>query len=135
LFGAGYDTRALRYRHAHGNELQFIEVDLPDVVAGKSRLYEKFAREQDPEWDFDKYGSNFVPYDLNGCGGQNPKSLINVLKERGGFREDIPTLFVFEAVLFYVEEDAIRNIVQDLASFMGAWKERGAEALLCMTGE
>ena len=52
----------------------------------------------------------------------------------GGVFERIPTLFVFEAVLFYVEEDAIRNIMGDLSSFMGSWRERGAEALLCMTG-
>jgi O-methyltransferase involved in polyketide biosynthesis len=134
LFGAGYDTRALRYRHTHGDKLQFIEVDLPDVVDGKQRLYQKFARDDDPEWDFENNGSNFVPFDLNECGGSKPESLIEVLKQRGGLREDIPTLFVFEAVLFYVEEDAIRNIMDDLVSFMGSWQERGAEALLCMTG-
>ena len=134
LFGAGYDTRALRYRHAHDDKLQFIEVDLPDVVEGKKRLYQKFQRDNDPDWDFEGKGSNFVPFDLNQCGGSNPESLITVLKERGGLREDIPTLFVFEAVLFYVEEDAIRNIMGDLTTFMNSWRERGAEALLCMTG-
>jgi O-methyltransferase involved in polyketide biosynthesis len=128
----------LRYRHAHEG-LQFIEVDLPDVVEGKKRLYQKFQRDNDPDWNLERDGTNFVPFDLNECGGGNgndddAKSLIQVLQDRGGLRREIPTLFVFEAVLFYVEEDAIRNIMSDLTSFMNSWEERGAEALLCMTG-
>jgi O-methyltransferase involved in polyketide biosynthesis len=83
-----------------------------------------------------RIGRSSQPKSNSKCFGKISRhGFINVLKERGGFREDIPTLFAFEAVLFYVEEDAIQDIVQDLASFMGAWKERGAEALLCMTGE
>lgn len=38
LFGAGYDTRALRYRHKHGNKVNFVEVDLPSVIEGKGKV-------------------------------------------------------------------------------------------------
>jgi O-methyltransferase involved in polyketide biosynthesis len=133
LFGAGYDTRALRYRHAHGGIANFIEVDLPAVVEGKQRLYEKFQRENDPEWDFVKDGSSFLPMDLNTCGGDTPVLLIESLKA-AGLKVGVPTFFVWEAVLFYVNEDAVRNILQELFSFAQPDGNGGAETMLCFTG-
>lgn len=135
LFGAGYDTRALRYRHKHGVKANFIEVDLPSVVEGKSKLYEKFQREQDPDWNLEKYGSTLVPFDLNEAGGSNPRSLIETLRETGALKKDIPTLFVSEAVLFYVNEDAIRNIMQEFFEFAngGNGQSKRAETLFCFT--
>lgn len=137
LFGAGYDTRALRYRHKHEGKINFIEVDLPSVVEGKRKLYEKFQREQDPEWDLQGRGSNFIPFDLNDCGGSDPTSLIDVLRNQGGLKENIPTFMVWEAVLFYVNEDAVRNIMGDLFAFAkkgGNGEDPSAETLLCFTG-
>jgi methyltransferase (TIGR00027 family) len=133
LFGAGYDTRALRYRHAHGGNANFLEVDLPAVVEGKQRLYEKFQRENDPEWDLVNDGSSFVPMDLNTCGGDTPVSLVETLKA-AGLKEGVPTFFVWEAVLFYVNEDAVRNILQELFSFAQPGGNDGAESMFCFTG-
>ena len=96
LFGAGYDTRALRYRHRHSEMINFIEVDLPEVVEGKTKLYEQFRRTNDPDWD-NSAKHNLVPFNLNDCGGQNPTSLIQVLKEKGNLKENVPTLMVWEA--------------------------------------
>ena len=137
LFGAGYDTRALRYRHKHEGKINFIEVDLPSVVEGKSKLYEKFQREQDPDWDLQGRGSNFIPFDLNNCGGSDPTSLIETLRNQGGLKENIPTFMVWEAVLFYVNEDAVRNIMSELFAFAkkgGNGDDPSAETLLCFTG-
>jgi len=136
LCGAGYDTRALRYRHKHDSKANFIEVDLPSVVEGKSKLYQKFQREQDPDWDLEKYGSTLVPFDLNDAGGSNPRSLIKTLRETGKLKKDTPTLFVSEAVLFYVNEDAVSNIIQeffDFASEGGNGESARAETLFCFT--
>jgi len=135
LFGAGYDTRALRYRHKHGSKANFIEVDLPSVVEGKSKLYKKFQREQDPDWDLEKYGSTFVPFDLNDAGGPNPRSLIKTLRETGKLKKDIPTLFVSEAVLFYVNEDAVSNIMNEFFEYAngGNGESERAETLFCFT--
>lgn len=82
LFGAGYDTRALRYRHKHSGNINFIEVDLPEVVEGKFKLYEQYQREHDPSWKFGKQHA-LVPFDLNDCGGAEPKSLIEELRNHG----------------------------------------------------
>jgi len=136
LMGAGYDTRALRYRHKHGSKANFIEVDLPSVVEGKAKLYQKFQREQDPDWDLEKHGSTLVPFDLNDAGGLNPRSLIETLRETGALKKDVPTLFVSEAVLFYVNEDAVRNIMNDFFEFAsegGNGESPRAETLFCFT--
>mmetsp|Transcript_3185 Transcript_3185/g.8791 ORF Transcript_3185/g.8791 Transcript_3185/m.8791 type:complete len:312 (+) Transcript_3185:418-1353(+) len=96
LFGAGYDTRALRYRHRHSGMINFVEVDLPEVVEGKSKLYQQFRRTNDPEWSMsDRH--NLVPFDLNDCGGQNPTSLIQTLRKEANLKENVPTLMVWEA--------------------------------------
>ena len=95
LFGAGYDTRALRYRHRHNEKIHFIEVDLPDVVEGKRKLYRQFQKEVDPDWDFvyddgtnaDEVKNNkvqLIPFNLNDCGGDDPTSLVQTLREQGG---------------------------------------------------
>jgi len=135
LFGAGYDTRALRYRNKHGAKANFIEVDLPGVVEGKSKLYDKFLKENEPDWDPNRPVSTFVPFDLNTSGGPDPISLIETVRSVGGLKKDVPTFIVWEAVLFYVNEDAIRNIMQDLFDFAkgGNGDSERAETLLCFT--
>jgi len=136
LFGAGYDTRALRFRHKHGSKANFIEVDLPSVVEGKDKLYRKFQREQDPKWDYEKDGSTLIPFDLNDAGGSNPKSLIKVLRDSGSLKKDIPTMVVSEAVLFYVNEDAVMNVMQEFFDFAkpgGNGDSEKAETLFCFT--
>jgi len=128
LFGAGYDTRAIRYRNAHGSKINFIEVDLPEVTEGKRKLYEKFQKTQDPDW---KLGErhNLVPLDLNSCGDEEGVGLLDTLKKVGGLNKDLPTLFVWEAVLFYVNEDAVRNIMTELTDFTSS----RTNSMLCFT--
>lgn len=141
LFGAGYDTRALRYRHKHSEKIHFIEVDLPDVVDGKRKLYKKFRDENDPAWSFEADGKDgakhtLVPFDLNNCGGDDPTSLIETLRKEGRLQENVPTLLVFEAVLFYVDESAVRNIMQELFDFSqvgGNGDDPRAQAMICFT--
>lgn len=138
FMGAGYDTRALRYRHRHDHKINFIEVDLPAVVEGKGNMYKKFQQENDPEWDLENDGSTLVPLDLNTCGGDSPVSLVETLRSVGGLKKDVPTFVVCEAVLFYVNEDAVRNIMKDLFSFAepgGNGDSPRAETMLCFTGE
>jgi len=134
LFGAGYDTRALRYRHTHGTKVNFIEVDLPSVVEGKDKLYRKFQREQDPKWDYEKHGSKLVPFNLNDAGGSNPKSLVQTLREKASLKSGIPTMVVSEAVLFYVNEDAVKNVIEEMFAFAKSGEDdEQAETLFCFT--
>jgi len=121
LFGAGYDTRALRFRNAHDRKVNFFEVDLPSVCQGKETLYKKFQAEHDPNMK----GSTLIPFDLNDCG--EGTSLIETLKN-SGLDTSRPTFFVFEAVLFYVNEPAVRNIMQELFYY-----SKTVETMLCFT--
>ena len=92
LFGAGYDTRSMRYRNKHGNAAHFFEVDLPSVVKGKQILYEKFIRENDPTFDLTNDGPTLIPFDLNSCNlGPDNVKLIDMLSENG-MNPNIPTM-------------------------------------------
>jgi len=143
LFGAGYDTRSLRYEQQGLGGARFFEVDLPPVVAGKSRLHASWKERTDrPNAELPAY----VPFDLNDClraaadggdGGDAARSassaLLSALRAAG--LRDAPTIFVFEAVLFYVEEDAVRDLTADLAAFVGAQSGDSAVAgsTICYT--
>lgn len=127
LFGAGYDTRAIRYRHRHDQKINFIEVDLPDVTAGKQTLYETFSKNEDPDWTVGDRHS-LVPLDLNECGKDKTK-LMDTLREKGNLNPNLPTLFVWEAVLFYVDEIAVRNIFNELTKY----GDDNSNTMWCMT--
>ncbi len=114
LFGAGYDTRVLRYRNIPN--ANFYEVDLPDVVEGKSCLYKNFQHDHDPNFDSDVQSSNFLPTNLNNYASTS-SSLTSDLVKSCGLDPSLPTLFIWEAVLFYVDPPAIKNIFDDLFSF------------------
>jgi methyltransferase (TIGR00027 family) len=113
LLGAGYDTRSLRFR----NSADFFEVDLPEVVEGKGRLQRRW-REQKGE-DFEL--PTRIGFDLNNA---RTESLTEVLI-REGLRRDRPTLFVWEAVLFYVDQDSVLKLWEDVFGF-------GGETLFCL---
>lgn len=113
LFGAGYDTRSLRYN----GRADFYEVDLPDVVEGKGRL-QRYWKDLKAE-----QGSNeevILPtrlgYDLNDAADSAKPSLTQALAD-AGLKSDTPTLFVWEAVLFYVKPEAVLEIFSDTFSF------------------
>ena len=113
LFGAGYDTRSLRYNgRAH-----FFEVDLPSVVEGKDRLHRHWKKQQqDGNGDDRIHLAKKIGYNLNDAADPSKPSLTQVLTDQG-LRSDVPTLFVWEAVLFYVKPKAIQKIFDDVFSF------------------
>jgi len=109
LFGAGYDTRSMRFNE----KADFFEVDLPDVVEGKGRLQRRWK---------EQHGGDSISlptrigYDLNNAADLSKQSLVNALSD-AGLQEDRPTLFVWEAVLFYVEGDAVQNLFKETFRF------------------
>jgi len=125
LIGAGYDTRALRFRNKHGGEIKFFEADLPDVCKGKQTLYDKFKREQDPSLS----QSTLVPLDLNEFDDGNVDFMKRL--EKAGMDTSLPTFLCFEAVLFYVNEIAINNMMDSI--FKYAENPKNGELMLCMT--
>jgi len=68
----------------------------------------------------------------------NPNSALFIFVfVNTGLQANIPTLMVWEAVLFYVDEDAVRNIMKELFDFSksgGNGDNPRAETMLCFTG-
>jgi len=106
VFGAGFDTRSIRYQR---EGIHFFEVDLPDTIAAKRVVHERYAS---------KHEGTRLPslmgFDLNDCAKE---SLIDRLVAEHGFKRTLPTLFISEAVLFYVEPAAIAALYSEIFSF------------------
>jgi methyltransferase (TIGR00027 family) len=106
LLGSGYDTRSLRYAKSN---IDVYEIDIPEVILMKSKMVNQYL-ENSPT----KGSINFVPLDLNEVLTKN-KNVVEVLKTQG-FREDLPTIVVCEAVLFYLIPGAVQKMISDLFS-------------------
>jgi hypothetical protein len=87
--------------------VNFFEVDLPEIVEGKGRLYGKYVKEHP---DRSKLPT-MLGMDLDEA--KVPGTLLGRLYDQG-LKRDVPTMFVFEAVLFYLEPDATQGIFGDI---------------------
>lgn len=103
IVGAGFDTRSLRY----SGLADFVEVDNVKVIEGKATLWRKQRKEEEPP--------KFVACDLNA------ESLGQKLSESGVEPSSKqPTLFIVEAVLFYVDDQPTRRVFEDILNWEGA---------------
>ena len=100
VVGAGYDTRAARY----AGKADFFEIDRPDAVEAKRRVLETYrARSAEAA------PVTHLALDLNELAGPGPG-----LTERlaaVGFDASKPSLFLFEAVLFYLAPPAVAALL------------------------
>jgi len=117
IFGAGFDTRSIRYQR---EGLRFFEVDLPDTIEAKSVVHQRY-KSNNPETRL----PTLIGMDLNDC---EQSSLLDKLEAEHGFKRNVPTMFVSEAVLFYVNPQAIANLYNEIFTF-----GQQAEAMYCFT--
>jgi methyltransferase (TIGR00027 family) len=110
LLGSGYDTRSLRY--SSQTNIDFYEVDLPEIILTKSKLVNQYLEQKDATTITSTI--QFVPLDLNEVLTRN-KNVVEVLKSQG-FKDDggLPTIVICEAVLFYLIPGAVQKMVSDL---------------------
>ena len=114
VIGSGYDTRSIRYARGRGGgeKLNFYEVDLPSIIACKKKLFDVSGVDRD-------LLPTTVGLDLDDFAGEGD-SFIECLVNKHAFDEELPTLFIFEAVLFYLSPPAINNLLSSvLKSGMG----------------
>ena len=104
VVGAGYDTRCARY----GGRAKFFEVDLPSAVEAKKRILAKRSPSVTVE---------HLPLDLEDL--KAGPSLPERLASSTSFNPQKPTLYVFEAVLFYLSPPACSALL-DAALNQGA---------------
>ena len=104
VVGAGYDTRCARY----GGRAKFFEVDLPSAVEAKKRILAKRSPSITVE---------HLPLNLEDL--KAGPSLPERLATSTSFDPQKPTLYVFEAVLFYLSPPACSALL-DAALTQGA---------------
>jgi [phosphatase 2A protein]-leucine-carboxy methyltransferase len=106
--GGGYDTLFWRLRDKNVKVGHWFDIDLPHVVSRKSLVFDNEI---------------FQPldnYSLLECDMAQPNLLENVLKSNG-FVVDVPTVFLDECTLIYVEPNSVDLIIK----FAGSLKASG----------
>lgn len=114
LLGAGYDTRALRYRSSGAT---FFEVDLPSVLPIKEAMAERYLSGQAGSDQSVGKAGRALGVDLNKATMAPPGVFAQL--EALGLDRSRPTLIVSEAVLFYLSPPAKRALLADAGSFVG----------------
>ena len=99
--GAGYDSRAYRYREAMP-DVKFFEIDLPQMVEEKKRRL-KAA--------FGQVAGHvvFVPIDFN-------EQTIPGALEAAGYDPGVKTLFIWEGGTMYISGTAVKRTLRFIAS-------------------
>jgi leucine carboxyl methyltransferase len=104
--GAGFDTTFF-WMAENGlikGSLNYIEVDLPDVIEHKMTIIEQSDVLSGLLSKNEKYTLHFLPLDLQGI--HDHPSLQDVVKP------DLPTIFISECVLSYLDIDDADNVLK-----------------------
>lgn len=104
IFGAGFDTRALRFQGEAG-QARIFELDSPATQEAKIGQYQK--RKLDVPTNL-----IFVPIDFD-------RESVSQKLDQAGFRQDEKTLFILEGVLMYLQPESVDQtfqIIRELAS-------------------
>ena len=99
--GAGYDSRAYRYRKAMPN-VKFFEIELPEMVVEKKRRLKRVLGHV-PDY------VAFVPIDFN-------KQTIPGELKKAGYDPTVKTLFIWEGVTMYISAEAVDSTLKFIAT-------------------
>ena len=107
--GAGYDLRSIKFQLEAGNNKRIdkaYELDLPDVIDSKTKLLKERLQTRRPDEIADGMLPKLYKVDLN-----HVETFESILKEILGYstddgddNDDWHTIFLFEAVMIYLEE-------------------------------
>jgi methyltransferase (TIGR00027 family) len=108
LFGAGFDTRALRFQ-CEARQARIYELDAPATQEAKIGQYQKRHL---------GIPSNvvFVPIDFD-------KESLTVKLDRAGFNRDTRSLFILEGVLMYLQPESVDQTFRTIRELAGAGSE------------
>ncbi|KAL7299413.1 hypothetical protein TKK_0007658 [Trichogramma kaykai] len=119
-FGAGFDTLYWRLKESGCTFSKFIEFDFPIMTSKKHFLIKKhkqlFEHLQFKDTDDKSVSPNLytADYFLIGADLRDLNSISNKLTS-AGINFDLPTIFIAECVLVYVDVQAISNLLKYLA--------------------
>jgi len=104
IFGAGFDTRAIRFQDAIGNTKVF-ELDVPVTQQAKIGQYQKRGVAITPNL-------NFIPIDFD------KESLSTKLNE-AGFCMQRRSLFILEGLVMYLQPESVDVTFQTIRDYAG----------------
>ena len=99
LLGAGLDTRAYRFKPLQTNTHIIFEIDFPNVI----RYKKKILQGEKQLCDLVRISANISNLDWI-------SRLI-----RSGFSSDVPTFWVLEGLVYYLEKDIVVSLLEKLA--------------------
>jgi methyltransferase (TIGR00027 family) len=107
IFGAGFDTRALRFQNTVGTKI--FELDVPITQEAKLRQYRKRGLRVPP-------GVTFIPIDFD-------RESLPIKLQETGFIKGKRTLFILEGLFMYLQPDSVHETLQTIQGFAGAGSE------------
>ncbi|HEX8128058.1 MAG TPA: class I SAM-dependent methyltransferase [Pyrinomonadaceae bacterium] len=111
IFGAGYDTLALRLHEAFP-DTQFIETDHP--ATQRRKLHALAGARRDARPPAAATNLHFLPLDLT------RRRLADTLVNFAGYRAGDPTLFIAEGLLMYLAPAEVDDLFQTMRDCGGA---------------
>jgi methyltransferase (TIGR00027 family) len=105
LFGAGFDTRALRLQNEIG-KLRIFELDAHHTQQAKQEQYRK-RRLTVPD------NFTFIPIDFD-------KQSLPERLDAAGFGRGFKSLFILEGLLMYLEPESVQTTFQTIMTYAGA---------------
>jgi methyltransferase (TIGR00027 family) len=104
IFGAGFDTRALRFQDKSQNTLIY-ELDVPVTQQAKIRQYQKRHL--------------IVPTNVNFISIDFDKESLPMKLDEAGFHKQRRSLFVLEGLLMYLHPDSVHATFQTIHDYAG----------------
>ena len=104
IFGAGFDTRALRFKNKTHNTSVF-ELDVPATQQAKIHQYQKRHLT--------------VPSNLSFIAIDFDKESLPVKLEEAGFRKHQRSLFILEGLLMYLQPESVYATFQTIQDYAG----------------
>merc|ERR1719230_1296922 len=98
ILGAGYDTRSYRYDTVG---VQFFEVDFPEVIESKKEVAKSLG--------FPQEHVTYVGADLSN------HSLSTVMTGYDNFNQYVPTFFMVEGLIYYLEQSAVDDLFANIS--------------------
>jgi methyltransferase (TIGR00027 family) len=105
LFGAGFDTRALRFQQ-EARQTRIFELDAPSTQQAKIRQYGK------------RHLS--IPANLVFIAIDFDRELLADRLDAAGFDRDRRSLFILEGLLMYLERESVHQTFQTIEQYAGA---------------
>eukprot|EP00794_Sanderia_malayensis_P003810 gene3810-4338_t len=112
--GAGFDTTFFRLQEQGMlSNTRFLEIDFPDVVKRKISAIERNKELLQCVGPFTKHDNGIIAnsYALVACDITDIKKL-NVIMESTSFMKNIPSLFISEVVLTYIDKESCSRLIQ-----------------------